>query len=309
MDVQTWLFALFAAIIIIFMVIDLGFLNKKSHKIEFKPALYQSLFWVGISLAFGMLIYVFEDKNLAAEFLSAYVTEKMLSVDNLFVIMLIFRYFQVDEKFHHRILFWGILGAVFTRGIFIGAGSLIVQQFHWVIYFFGALLVYTGIKLLRGGDEEERDFSKSRVIIFAKKYLPFTAKTYEGKFMVKENGRRVFTWMFLILLLVEATDIIFAVDSIPAVFAISQHPFIVFTSNIFAVMGLRSLFFLIENILSRFHYLQKAVSFILVFIGGKMLVDIFGIHLSSMLSFGVIMTTLTLSIILSIAFPKYAKDR
>lgn len=304
MEIQNILTIVFAVIVVGFMIADLGFLNKKSHKIEFKEALYQSLFWVAVSLVFGGLIYYFMGKDLAVEYLSAYVTEKMLSVDNLFVILLIFNYFKLEEKYHHKALFWGIIGAILFRGIFIGVGSYVISQIHWVLYVFGALLLYTGIKLLKDKKEEHIDFKKNKVIQFAHKIFPFTDTHHGGKFFFRENGKFYFTSLFMIVLLVEATDIIFAVDSIPAVFAISQNLFVVFTSNIFAIMGLRALFFLIENILHRFHYLQKGLAFILLFIGAKMLLGIFDIHMSSIVSFGVIMLALSSSIGLSILFPK-----
>ncbi|MFA6304582.1 MAG: TerC family protein [Patescibacteria group bacterium] len=304
MEVQQNLFILFIVIIVGFLALDLGYFNRKSHKIEIAEALKQSLFWIAIAIGFAFLIFLFMSRELAAEFMSAYVTEKMLSVDNLFVILLIFSYFKLEEKYHHRALFWGILGAVIFRGIFITAGAYIIGQFHWVLYIFGALLIYTGIKLLQDKKEEHIDFEKNRIVRFARKYLPFTASHHGGKFFVKEHGKFYFTTLFLTVLLVEATDIIFAVDSIPAVFAISQNLFIVFTSNIFAVMGLRALFFLIENVLHRFHHLQKGLSFILLFIGLKMLSGIFDIHISSLLSFGIIMFALAASIVLSVIFPK-----
>jgi tellurite resistance protein TerC len=287
-----------------FLVIDLGYLNRKSHKVEFKPALYQSLFWITIALTYGCLIFYFLSKELAAEFFSAYVTEKMLSVDNLFVIMLIFSYFKLEEKHHHRVLFWGIMGAIIFRAIFIGAGAYIIHQFYWVLYIFGAILLYTGAKLLRDKKEEHVNFQNNRIIKTANKYLPFTPDHHNGKFFCRNNDKFMFTSLFLIMLLVEGTDIVFAIDSIPAVFAISQNLFIVFTSNIFAIMGLRALFFLIESVLHRFHHLQKGLAFILLFIGLKMLSGIFGLHLSSLVSFGIIMFALGASIFLSIIFPK-----
>lgn len=304
MEAQTGLIILFSVVIVGFLIADLGFFNKKSHKIEFRPALYQSLFWIGISLVFGLLIYLFIGKETAIEFLSAYVTEKMLSIDNLFVILLIFSYFKLEEKYHHKALFWGILGAIVFRGIFIGAGAYIIHQFYWVLYIFGAILLYTGIKLLQNKKEEHIDFKKSKIIKFAHKILPFTDSHHGGKFFFKENGKFYFTSLFMVILMVEATDIIFAIDSIPAVFAISQNLFVIFTSNIFAIMGLRALFFLIENVLHTFHHLQKGLAIILLFIGLKMLSGIFGLHISSLISFGVIMLALVSSIILSIKFPK-----
>jgi tellurite resistance protein TerC len=304
MSAQDYLWILFGVIIFGFLAVDLGYFNRKSHKVEFKSALNQSLFWVGISLGFGFLIFTFLSKELAAEFLSAYVTEKMLSVDNLFVIMLIFSYFKLEEKYHHRVLFWGIMGAIVFRAIFIGFGSLIISQFHWVLYIFGALLIYTGIKLLGDKKEEHADFNNSKIVKLAHRFLRFTPNHHNGKFFFKENGKVFLTSLFLIMMLVEATDIVFAVDSIPAVFAISQHPFIVFTSNIFAIMGLRALFFLIESILHKFHHLQKGLAFILLFIGLKMLSGIFDFHISSLVSFGIIMFALISSMVLSVVFPK-----
>ncbi len=304
MESQTSLIILFAVIVVGFLIADLGFFNKKSHKIEFKPALYQSLFWIGISLAFGVLIFFFIGKETAVEFFSAYITEKMLSVDNLFVILLIFSYFNLEEKYHHKALFWGIIGAIIFRAIFIGVGAYVISQFYWVLYVFGGVLLYTGIKLLKNKKEEHVDFKHNKVIKFAHKIFPFTDTHHGGKFFVRENGKFYFTSLFMIVLLVEATDIIFAVDSIPAVFSISQNMFVVFTSNIFAIMGLRALFFLIENILHKFHHLQKGLAFILLFIGLKMLSGIFGVHISSVVSLGIILFALVSSIVLSILFPK-----
>jgi tellurite resistance protein TerC len=304
MDIQSNLFILFSVVVIGFLIADLGFFNRSAHRISPKSALIQSLFWIGIAVAFGILLFFYLSPSKAAEFMSAYVTEKMLSVDNLFVIALIFNFFKIAEKYHHRILFWGILGAIVFRGLFIGVGALIIEQFHWVLYIFGALLIYTGFKLFRDKKEEHVDLEKSKVVRLAKKYLPFTTTEHNGRFIINEKGKRYFTTLFLIVLLVEATDIVFAIDSIPAAFAITQDPFIIFTSNVFAIMGLRALFFLLENILHKFHHLQKGLAFILIFIGTKMLVDIVGIHLSSVLSFGIIMFALILSITLSVMFPK-----
>jgi tellurite resistance protein TerC len=304
MDIQQNLFYLFAIIVGGFLVADLGYFNRKAHKIAPKSALIQSLFWVAIAFGFGFLIFLFLGREVAAEFMSAYVTEKMLSVDNLFVIMLIFSFFKLDEKYHHKVLFWGIMGAIVFRALFIVVGAYIIEQFHWVLYIFGALLVYTGIKLFADKKEEHVDFEKNAVFRFAKKYLPFTTAAHNGNFFLKEKGKLHVTILFMIVILVETTDIIFAVDSIPAAFAITQNPFVVFTSNVFAIMGLRALFFLIEGVLHKFHHLQKGLSFILVFIGVKMLLGIVDFHISSLMSFGVIMLALSLSLILSVIFPK-----
>jgi tellurite resistance protein TerC len=304
MDAQTNLIILFIFIIVGFLVLDLGYFNRKSHKVAFKPALYQSIFWIALAVIYGVLIYIYLGKELGVEFFSAYATEKMLSVDNLFVIMLIFSFFKLEEQYHHRVLFWGIMGAIVFRAIFITAGSIIVHQFAWVLYIFGAILLYTGLKLLKDKKEEHIDFHNNKIVKFAHKYLTFTPNHHNGKFFTRENGKFMFTSLFLIMILIEGTDIIFAVDSIPAVFAISQNLFIVFTSNIFAIMGLRALFFLIENVLHRFHHLQKGLAVILVFIGCKMFFPLFGFHISSFISFGIIMFALFSSIVLSILFPK-----
>lgn len=304
MDVQNNLFILFSIVVGGFLIADLGYFNRRAHKIEPRAALIQSLFWIAIAFAFAFLIFLFVSKEKAAEFMSAYVTEKMLSVDNLFVIALIFNFFKIEERYHHKVLFWGIMGAIFFRGLFIGIGAYIIDQFHWVLYIFGALLVYTGIKLFKDKKEEHVDFEKSKAVRLVKRYLPFTTTHHGGKFWMRENGKFYFTTLFLIIILVETTDIIFAIDSIPAAFAISTDSFIIFTSNIFAIMGLRALFFLLESVLHKFHHLQKGLAFILVFIGGKMLVDIFGIHISSITSFAVIMLALGLSMLLSVIYPK-----
>jgi len=304
MDVQSNLFILFGIVVVGFLIADLGFFNKKAHKIEPRTALFQSLFWIGISFAFAFLVFLFMGRVPAIEFMSAYVTEKMLSVDNLFVILLIFNFFKIEEKFHHKILFWGIMGAVVFRAIFILVGAYIIAQFHWILYIFGAILLYTGVKLFSDKKESHVDFEQSRVVKLARKYLPFSKGYHNGKFITYENGKLQFTILFLIILLVEATDIVFAIDSIPAAFAITQNPFIVFTSNIFAVLGMRALFFLLESVLHKFHHLQKGLAFVLIFIGAKMLLGIFDIHISSLVSFAIIMVVFASSLLLSAIFPK-----
>jgi tellurite resistance protein TerC len=298
------LFVVFSLIILGFLIADLGYFNRRARTVTPKSALMQSLFWIAIAFGFAFLIFLFVGRDQSAEFMTAYVTEKMLSVDNLFVIMLIFSFFKIEEKYHHKVLFWGILGAIVFRALFILIGAVIIENFHWVLYIFGILLLYTGVKLLNDKKEEHIDFEKNKVVKAAKKILPFTTSYHQGKFFIKEKGKFYFTVLFLIILLVETTDIIFAIDSIPAAFAITQDPFIIFTSNIFAIMGLRALFFLLENVLHKFHYLQKGLAFILMFIGSKMLIEIFDIHISSLISFAVIMAALGLSLLLSVLYPK-----
>src|SRR3989344_895843 len=304
MEIQGIFLSVFAILVVGFLIVDLGFLNRQAHRIGFKSALLQSIFWIVLALLFGFSIFLFMDKTLAVEFFSAYVTEKMLSVDNLFVILLIFSFFKLDEKYYHRVLFWGILGAIIFRGLFISLGALIVGQFHFILYIFGAILLYTGFKLFSDKKEEHINFHDNKVLKFAKRYLPFTDAEHHGRFFIKEKGKWHATILFMIILLVESTDIVFAVDSIPAAFAISQSLFVLFTSNVFAIMGLRALFFLIENVIHKFHHLQKGLSFILIFVGGKMLAGIFGVHFSSVMSFTIILSILCLSLLASVMFPK-----
>ena len=304
MQAQNILLLIFSAVIIGFLVLDLGYFNRKAHRISATSAFIQSLFWVALALGFSYLVYYFLGKVMAVEFLSAYVTEKMLSVDNLFVILLIFNYFKLEEKYFHRVLFWGILGAIIFRGLFILIGAYIVAQFHFVLYFFGAVLLYTGFKLLTQKREHHKNIENTRIFKLAKKYLPVTDEPHMGKFILKINGKRYATVLMLIVIIVESTDIVFAIDSIPAAFAISPSIFILFTSNVFAIMGLRALFFLIENIIYKFHHLQKALSFVLIYIGAKMFAGLFDLHISSMYSFGIIMGALGLAVITSLLFPK-----
>lgn len=304
---ETYLFILFAAIIIIFLVIDLGIFNKKAHKISTKSALYQSIFWVVISVSFGYLIYLYSGGTEASlEYFSAYLTEYALSVDNIFVILLILRYFNVSENYYHNILFWGILGALVFRAIFIFVGALLIGQFYWILYIFGVFLVYTGIKIFFEDEVDGIEPEKNIVLKLARKYLPVSKNDHGGRFVIKEHGKLVVTPLFLVIILIETTDLIFAVDSIPAAFAITRNEFIIYTSNVFAVLGLRAKFFLLAGIIDKFYLLQKGLSFILVFIGAKMLLEweYINIHIPIEMSFGVIILTLILSILLSVLMPK-----
>lgn len=304
MNVEFELFLLFCFVVVGFLALDLGYFNRKAHRISTKSALIQSFFWIAISIAFAFIIVFAISKEAAAEFMSAYMTEKMLSIDNLLVIALIFNFFKLEEKYFHKVLFWGIMGAIVFRGIFIGVGAMVIAQFHWVLYIFGALLIYTGIKLLVSKKEEHVDLSKNKVLKLVQKYLPFTTEEHEGKFVKKVDGKWMFTTLMLIVLMVETMDIVFAIDSIPAAFSITQDMFIVFTSNIFAIMGLRALFFLLESVLHRFRHIQKGLAFVLVFVGVKMLLDIIHIEISSFVSFAVIMLAFTISILASLVKEK-----
>jgi tellurite resistance protein TerC len=311
---ETVLFGVFAAVIIIFLLIDLGLFNKSAKKISTKSALYQSIFWVFISTIFGYLIYHFDEGGSDAmiEYFSAYLTEYALSVDNIFVILLILKYFAVKEEYYHNILFWGILGAVVFRGVFIFVGALLVAQFHWILYIFGVFLVYSGVKIYFGDSDEKIDPEKNPVLRLCRKYLPITKDEMGGRFMARIDGKLMFTPLFLVIVLIETTDLIFAVDSIPAAFAITQNEFLIYTSNIFAVLGLRAMFFLLAGIIDKFYLLQKGLSIILFFIGAKMLLEIGEgylpdslTHIRPELSFSIIIATLTLAIVFSIIIPAH----
>ncbi|MEP1096623.1 MAG: TerC/Alx family metal homeostasis membrane protein [Cyclobacteriaceae bacterium] len=302
---EALLFGVFGVVIIIFLIVDLGLFHRKHQKVTQREALLQSLFWVAVSVAYGMIIYFYGEGPAASfEFFSAYVTEKALSVDNIFVILLILRYFKVKEEYYHNILFWGILGAIVLRAVFIFVGALLISEFHWILYVFGVFLVYSGIKLFSEEDDMDIEPEKNPVLRIAKKISPMSAVDKGGKFWVRENGKLLFTPLFLVIILIESTDLIFAVDSIPAAFAITQNEFVIYTSNIFAVMGLRAMFFLLANILDKFYLLQKGLSVVLIFIGAKMLAEIIDLHVPIFLSFGVIIGALTFAIVFSLIFPR-----
>lgn len=303
---ETILFGIFAAIVILFLFLDLGIFNKTSHKISTKSALYQSIFWVVISSIFGFFIYKYDEAGAegAIQYFSAYLTEKALSVDNIFVILLILKYFQVKEEYYHRVLFWGIIGAIVFRAVFIFVGAFLIHKFHWILYIFGVFLIYSGIRIYFEDGDEKIEPEKNPLLKFCRRYLPMTGDDHGGKFLVREQGLLKFTPLFLVIVLIETTDLIFAVDSIPAAFAITQNEFIIYTSNIFAVMGLRAMFFLLAGIIDKFHLLQKGLSIILFFIGAKMLLEIVEVEVNVYLSFSVIIATLTLSIIFSVLMPR-----
>ncbi len=303
---ETILFGVFGAVILVFLALDLGLFHKTSRKITTKSALYQSIFWVIVATIFGFFIYLYDGSGFEGmmEYFSAYLTEYALSVDNIFVILLILKYFQVKEEYYHKVLFWGILGAVVFRAVFIFVGALLIHEFHWILYIFGVFLIYSGIRIYFEDGDEKIEPEKNPVMRLCRKYLPIAQKEYGDSFVVRENGKIVFTSLFLVIVLIETTDLIFAVDSIPAAFAISQNEFIIYTSNIFAVMGLRAMFFLLSGVIDKFYLLQKGLSIILFFIGAKMLLDIWDIHFPPFLSFTVIIATLTLSIVFSIIIPQ-----
>lgn len=290
-------------VFILFMItIDLMLHSGKQKKITTKEAFLWSFFWIALALAFNILIYYTHGPKSALEFFTGYLVEESLSVDNLFVFLLIFRYFKTPEHLQHRVLFYGILGAIIMRAIFIFGGIALVQQFKWLFYIFGLLLVYMGTKIVF---QKETDIhpEQNPLINWFSKWMPFTNKYHGKKFFISLDGKRYGTPLFLALITVEFTDLLFAIDSIPAIFAITLDPFIVYTSNIFAILGLRSLFFALRASLDLFHYLHYAIGIILTFIGIKMLIQPF-IHIPIGITLGFIITALASAIILSFLFPQ-----
>src|SRR4051812_39966580 len=297
-----WFWVGFIAFVLAMLALDLGVFNRKPHVVSAKEAAIWTSVWVGLALLFAGGLVLFESQHAALTFLTGYVIEESLSIDNIFVIVLIFQYFAVPAQYQHRVLFWGILGALVMRGIFIGLGAALLARFEWIIYVFGALLVITGIRMAVKQDEEF-DGEQNPVVRIARRLLPITDGYREKHFFSMENGRRYATPLLLVLVLVEFTDLIFAIDSIPAIFGITRDPFLVFTSNIFAVMGLRSLFFLLATVVQKFHLLKYGLAVILTFVGAKMLLES-KIHIPIMLSLGVVVAVLALSIIGSLLWPQ-----
>lgn len=306
MVIDGYVWAGFIAFVILLLAIDLGVFHRKSHEVKIKEALIWSALWISLALIFNYGIYVFMGKEKALEFLAGYLIEKSLSVDNLFVFIMLFSYFNVNPVYQHKVLFWGILGALVMRAAFIFAGVALITKFHWIIYIFGAFLILTGIKMLLQKEGEIAPDKNPLVRLF-KKFFPVTDQMHEGKFFVKLNSKTVATPLFVVLLIVEFTDLIFAVDSIPAILAISNDTFIIFTSNVFAILGLRALYFALAGITKYFHYLKYGLSAILVFVGTKMVIAGF-YKIPILYSLLTILVILFVSIMLSILFPQKEKN-
>ena len=288
----------FNVFVLLMLALDLGVFNKKDHEIKIKEALIWSGVWIFLALLFNAIIYYTKGTEPAMQFLTGYVIEKSLSIDNIFVFVLVFSYFKVPSLYQHRVLFWGIIGALIMRAIFIAAGITLIEKFHWIIYVFGAFLVLTGIKLaINKGTKIDPEHNP--VVRLFRKFFPATNKYHGNKFWIVENGKRTATPLFIVLILIETTDLIFAVDSIPAILAITNDAFIVYTSNVFAILGLRSLYFALSGIMNLFRYLHYGLAAILVFVGVKMcIVDIYKIPVSY--SLFVIAGILVFSILASI---------
>jgi len=283
----TWVhWTVFVLAVILFLAMDLGVFHRKAHAVKFKEALLWTALWFSLAMGFAWGLHVFRGQEEALEFLTGYIVELSLSMDNVFVIALIFGYFQVPLAYQHRVLFWGILGALVMRGIMIWAGAALVREFEWTLAIFGGFLVFSGVKLLLT-KEESVEPGKNLLIRLARRFLPIAPSYDQQRFITIVNGRRMLTPLFLVLIMVEATDLIFALDSIPAIFGITTKEFIVFTSNVFAILGLRSLYFAPAGALDYFRFLKFGLSLVLVFIGAKMLVLKY-IHIPTPVSLGII---------------------
>jgi len=303
MQVSIFFWIGFHVLVFLMLALDLGVFNRKEHKVPVKEALTWTIVWISVALLFNLFVFFEFGKTRALEFLTGYVIEYSLSVDNIFVFIMIFTYFAVPAIYQHKVLFWGIIGALILRGIFIFAGVALITRFTWIVIIFGGFLVFTGIKMLFQ-DEIQLEPEKNPVVRFFKKFLPVTGELHGNRLFVRQNARLYATPLFMVLIIIDVSDLIFAVDSIPAVLAISHNSFIVYTSNIFAILGLRSLYFAINGIIGYFRYLKTGVAFVLTFVGIKMLSSFFHIEIPILLSLGIIISILLVSILASIFIKK-----
>lgn len=318
MSGNVWPYAAFTLLVLVILAFDLGVLNRNAHVVRVREAgifagltavlamLFAGAIWTGYLPVEGVA-----GRTDALEFLTGYVIELALSVDNIFVFVLIFAYFKVPPKYQHRVLFWGVLGALIMRGVMIGAGALLIARFEWIIYVFGAFLVYTGFKMATQ-DEMDIEPESNPALKLIRRFVPVTPNYHEQHFFVKESiGGRIrnaATPLFVVLVMVETTDLIFAVDSIPAIFAVTRDPFLVYTSNVFAILCLRSLYFLLAGVIDKFHYLKLGLSVVLVFIGAKMLATAFHYHVPVPISLGIVAGVLATSVIASLMFPREVEE-
>ncbi len=306
-------YLVFGIVLLLALIFDLGLLSRRGKKISIRQALYQTFFWVALALAFFVFMWMQSGETLALQYLSGYLMEWSLSIDNIFVFILIFSSFSVKEKYFGQVLLIGILMAIIFRVIFITIGVALLK-FEWVLYIFGAFLVYTGYRMFIETEDKEFDPQESKVYRFMKKFLPLTEKDGNGRFKILENGKPAYTILFVVVIMLAAIDIVFALDSIPAVIGISRDRMVIYTSNIFAVLGLRSLFFLLRSAISKFEYLQQGIAIVLVFIGIKMLTerwinDWIPKNIQVIISLGIIMVCISGSIFYSIFIPKKGAPR
>lgn len=312
MPTTVWWIA-FNAMVLGLLALDLGVFNRKAHAVTVREALGWSAVWISLAIGFGLWIGASMGRESMLEFFAGYVVEQALSVDNLFVFILIFGYFRIAPELQHRVLFWGIIGALVMRGAMIGAGAVLIAEFHWIIYIFGAFLVYTGAKMAFGG-ESQIEPESNPVIRLVRRILPITTKFHGERFFVRESvggtpGKLLATPLFVVLALVETTDVVFAVDSIPAIFGVTRNPFLVYTSNVFAILGLRSMYFVLAGVIGKFHLLKYGLALVLAFVGAKMLLsEIWPINIG--VSLAIVGSLLVGSVVLSLVIkPPVARDR
>jgi tellurite resistance protein TerC len=303
MSDQTWLWIGFNVFVLAMLALDLGVFHRKAHVVTFKESMAWTVAWIGLALVFNLGLWHFSGSQKALEFFTGYVIEKSLSVDNVFVFALLFSYFAVPPVYQHKVLFWGIIGALVMRAIMIVLGAALITKFAWIIYIFGGFLILTGIKMVVKREEEIHP-ERNPVVKWFKKLMPVTPDYRGDKFFVREQGIRMATPLFVVLLLVEFSDLIFAVDSIPAIFAVTTDPFIVYTSNVFAILGLRSLYFALAGVMDKFHYLKIGLGVVLTFVGVKMLLAHSPWKIDTLVSLGVILLILAVSIVISLLRPK-----
>jgi tellurite resistance protein TerC len=306
MNESLWLWVGFNMFILAMLALDLGVFHRKTHIVSLKESLTWTGVWVVLALVFNAGVWHYAGSGKALEFFTGYLIEKSLSVDNVFVFALLFSYFAVPPKYQHKVLFWGILGALIMRAIMIAAGAALITKFAWIIYVFGAFLILTGIKMIVKREEEIHP-ERNPLVRWFKKLMPVTPEYRGDKFFVRENGLRMATPLFVVLLLVEFTDLIFAVDSIPAIFAVTKDPFIVYTSNVFAILGLRSLYFALAGVMDKFHYLKIGLGVVLSFVGVKMILAHTAWKIDTLVSLGVIVLILATSVVWSLVKPKKVK--
>jgi tellurite resistance protein TerC len=306
---QLWLWVGFNVAVLAMLAVDLFVFHRKPHEVGVREAATWSVAWIILALLFGWGVYTFRGRDAGLEYFAGYVIETALSVDNIFVFVLIFSFFRVPARYQHRILFWGILGALVMRGAMIAAGAYLIEHFHWVMYLFGAFLVFTGIRMATHA-EHDIDPSGNPLIRLVRRFVPVTDAYHDHKFFVRSDGpaARLFaTPLFVVLVLVETTDLIFAIDSIPAIFAVTRDPFVVYSSNVFAILGLRALYFLLADVIHRFHHLKTGLSVVLVFVGVKMLIaDLYKVPITLSLAF--ILAVLAAAIIVSLVWPRSEVD-
>lgn len=296
----------FSLFILLMLSLDLGLFNRKAHAIRYREAAIWSVIWITFAMIFAGIVFWYQGTDLGLKFLTGYVIELSLSVDNLFVFLLIFSFFKVPARVQHRVLFWGVMGALVMRLTMIFVGATLINRFHWILYIFGAFLVYTGIKMFRQEDSDIQPDQNPMVRVITR-YVPIT-RTYDGeKFFTRVQGKLTGTLLLLVLVIVEVTDLVFAVDSIPAIFAITTNTFIVYTSNVFAILGLRSMYFLLAGVVEKFQYLRMGLAIVLTFIGVKMLIEALHVHIPVWLSLVVVATILLGSVVASILWPKDAE--